>query len=139
MIAGKECREGSGERHMWIVKGAVSVAISLAVMAAVTAVLWYAQMAGIGPHHPVFFYLLPIVLVAILYGSRAAVLCAAVAMMCSAFFLYDPIYSFRVSGRLELGDLICFGVLALIGVKCTGELLRPPAKIPAAKSRYGQP
>ena len=68
---------------MWIVKGAVPVAVSLAVVSAVTAVLWYVKHAAIGPHHPVFFYLLPITLVAFLYGSRPAILCAVAAMMWS--------------------------------------------------------
>ncbi len=53
-------------------------------------------------------------------------------MICAAFFLYDPMYSFYVANRLEFGELICFAVLALIGVKCTVDLLRPAANIPAA-------
>ena len=118
---------------MGFVKGAVPVAVSLAVVSAVTAVLWYIKHAAIGPpHHPVFFYLLPITLVAFVYGSRPGVLCAVTAIMCAAFFLYDPLYSFYVSNRLEIGELICFAVLALIGVKCAVELLRPITKLPAA-------
>jgi K+-sensing histidine kinase KdpD len=123
---------------MWIVKGALPFAVTLAVVATVTAVLWYVKMAGLGPLHPVFFYLLPIAFVAILYGSLPATLCAGAAALCSAFFLYDPVYSFEVSNRLEYGDLICFTALALIAVKCTVELLRPVAKLPAAKPRYGR-
>jgi len=124
---------------MWIVKGAIPFAVTLAVVSVVTAILWYVKLAGIGPHHPVFSYLLPIALVAMLYGSVPAMLCIVIATVCAAFFLYDPIYSFSVANRLEYGDLICFTVLALIGVKCTVELLRPTAKIPAAKPRYGRP
>jgi hypothetical protein len=37
-----------------------------------------------------------------------------------------------------VGDLVCFGVLALIGVNCTGELLRPPAKVSAIKAHRGK-
>jgi K+-sensing histidine kinase KdpD len=59
----------------------------------------------------VFFYLLPISLLTMAYGRLAALLCAAGAMLCSAFFLYDPIYSFEVANRLEVGDLVCFAVL----------------------------
>ncbi|MGD0076732.1 MAG: DUF4118 domain-containing protein [Candidatus Binataceae bacterium] len=124
---------------MWIVKGAIPFAVMLAVVAVVTAILWYVKLAGVGPHHPVFSYLLPIALVAMLYGSVPAMLCTVIATVCAAFFLYDPIYSFSVANRLEYGDLICFTVLALIGVKCTVKLLRPTAKIPAAKPRYGRP
>jgi K+-sensing histidine kinase KdpD len=117
---------------------AVPLAVSLTVVLLVTAILWYVKLSGAGPLHPVFFYLLPIALLTMLYGRLAALVCASVAMLCSAFFLYDPIYSFHVTNRLEVGDLVCFAMLALIGVQCTGELLRPQTKISAARSRYGK-
>jgi len=122
-----------GGKRMWNRKGAGPIAASLAVIAAVTAILWYVKVEVAGPHHLVFFYLLPITLVAILYGSLPATLCALVALACAAFLLYDPVYSFYVSNPLEFGDLVCFALLALIAVKCTGELLRPLEKAPAAK------
>jgi K+-sensing histidine kinase KdpD len=123
---------------MRFVKGAVPFAVTLVVVAAVTAILLYFKLAGVGPHHPVFFYLLPIALIAFLFGGVPATLFALTAIFCGAFFLYDPIYSFHVSNPLEYGDLICFTVLALMAVKCTVELLRP-VKPPAARPRYGQP
>jgi K+-sensing histidine kinase KdpD len=123
---------------MRFVKGAIPFAATLAIVAAVTAILLYFKLAGIGPHHPVFFYLLPIALVAILLGSLPATLFALAAIICGAFFLYDPIYSLRVTDPMEYGDLVCFAILALMAVKCTVELLRP-AKATAAKARYGQP
>jgi K+-sensing histidine kinase KdpD len=119
---------------MRFVKGAAPFAVALVVAAAVTAILLYFKLAGVGPHHPVFFYLLPIALVAILLGSAPATMFAIAAIPCGAFFLYDPVYSFRVTNPLEFGDLICFSVLALIAVKCTVELLRP-AKSPATAAR----
>ena len=125
---------------MRFVKGAVPFAVTLMAVAAVTATLLYFKLAGVGPHHPVFFYLLPIALVAILFGSTPATVFAVTAIPCGAFFLYDPVYSFRVTNPLEYGDLICFSVLALIAVKCTVELLRPaksPARTPSP--RFGQP
>jgi K+-sensing histidine kinase KdpD len=124
---------------MWIVKGAVPVAVALAVVCVVTAVLWHVKLAGVGPYHPVFFYLLPIALIAMVFGSLPAILCTIMATLCAAFFLYDPIYSFTLANTLEWGDLVCFAVVALIGVKCTVELSRPVAKIPAAKSSYESP
>lgn len=123
---------------MRFMKGAIPFAVTLAVGAAVTAILLYFKLAGVGPHHPVFFYLLPIALVAILLGSWPATLLALAAIVCGAFFLYDPIYSLRVADPMEYGDLICFAVLALMAVKCTVELLRP-AKAPVSKARYGRP
>ena len=118
---------------------AARAAVSLAVVCLVTAVLWYFKRAGAGPLHPVFFYLLPIAVLTIFCGRLPALLGASLATASSAYFLYDPAYSFQVTNRLEVGELVCFGVLALIGVHCTGELLRPPAKVPAVKAPYGKP
>jgi K+-sensing histidine kinase KdpD len=123
---------------MRIMKGVIPFAVTFAVVTAVTAILFYFKLAGLGPHHPIFFYLLPIALVAILFGSLPATLFAVAATLCGAYFLYDPIYSFQISNRLELGDLVCFTVLALLAVKCTFELLRPAPKIPAVRPRYGR-
>jgi len=123
---------------MWIVKGAIPFAVTLAAVAAVTAILLYFKLAGVGPLHPIFFYLLPIAAVALIYGSGPATMFALAATLCGAFFLYDPVFSFQVSNRLEIGDLICFVVLALMTVKCSVELLRLAAKIPAVRTRYSR-
>ena len=121
---------------MWFLKGAAPAAVSLAVVSAVTAVLWYYKLATFGPAHPVFFYLLPIALVMALFGSGPALLGIFTATACADFFLYDPLYSLSISSRVEFGDLACFALLALMGVKCANELFRPAAKTPASKSRY---
>ena len=134
---------------MPIIKGPLAAVAALAAICAVTAILYYAKLFGFAPHHPIFFYLLPVALVGLLCGPRPALLAAFAATACAAFFLYDPMYSFYVTGRLAFGDLVCFAVLAAIGIKCADELVRPVAKIPAAKiptakiptakSRYGRP
>jgi len=121
---------------MSFVKGAIPVTVTLAMVSAVTAVLWYFKLAM--PDHPVFFYLLPIGLVTIFYGSLPALLAVFAATASADFFLYDPLYSLNISSGLELGDLLYFALLALIGVKCASELFRP-SKIPVTKSRYGRP
>jgi|SRR5581483_4204344 len=127
-----------GEDTMRYVKGAMPFAVAIAVVAATTAVLFYFKIVGFGPHHPIFLYLLPIALIAFLFGSRPATLFAIVAIFCSTFFLYDPVYSFHVANPREFGDLICFMMLALMTVKCAVELLRP-VKIPArAAPRFGR-
>jgi K+-sensing histidine kinase KdpD len=128
-----------GEVRMWIVKGVVPVTVSLIVMSAVTAVLWYFKLASFGPAHPVFFYLLPVALVTILYGKLPALLAVFTATALADFFLYDPLYTLNISSRVEFGDLACFAFLALIGVKCATELFWRSAKIQAPKSRYSGP
>jgi len=116
----------------------IPVAVSLAVVCAITAVLWYLKQTGDGLRHPVFFYLLPNALLAVLYGALPALLCASAATACAAYFLYDPAFSFQVANPLEIGDLAFFVLLAVIGVKCTGKLLQPLASRPTPKSRYGR-
>jgi K+-sensing histidine kinase KdpD len=115
---------------MWIVKRATPVAVALAVFSVVTAVLWLVRISAVGPQHLVFFYLFPTVLVATLYGSAPAAVCAVAAAICAAFFLYEPLYSFYFDNPLDLGELGFFVGLALIGAKCTADLLRPAFTVP---------
>jgi len=124
---------------MWILRKALPVFASFAVVFLVTTVLWYVKFTSVHPQHLVFFYLLPTAFVAILFGNLPAMLCALAAAVSAAFFLYNPIYSFYVSDTRELGELICFVGLGLIGAKCMAELLRPVAKVAQSKSRYGRP
>lgn len=86
-----------------------------------TAVLCYFKEAY-HEQHLVFFYLFPLTLVATLYGFIPTALSAFVATLAAAYFLYEPIYSFRVAGPVQLGELVLFAVTALIGGKCAAEL-----------------
>jgi K+-sensing histidine kinase KdpD len=105
------------------------ISLSLAIIAAVTAVLFYFKDDDPRTdQHLVFFYLLPTAFVAILYGSVVSMLCAIAATFAAAFFLYDPIFSFYVSSPREVGELIFFAGTALIGAKCTAELTHPLEK-----------
>jgi len=109
---------------MSIVTRTVPVALSLTAVAVTTGALWY-----LGPafslHDPVFFYVLPIIVVAIIYGRGPALLGVCAAFLCADYFLYEPFYSLEITTRVEAGDLACFSLLTLIGVKCVGELFRP--------------
>lgn len=114
---------------MHFFKTAMPALVALAVMLAVTAILWVVRIKSVGPQHLVFFYLLPTAFVAVLYGSRPAMLAALAATACAAYFLYDPLYSFSVTGPVEAGELLCFVGLASIGAKCTADLLRPAMRL----------
>ena len=94
-----------------IARRVAPVALVFAVVSVVTAVLWFIRSSAVGPQHLVFFYLLPIALVATLYGSLLATLYGIAATFCAAFFLYDPFYSFYVASPLD--------------VKCAADLLQP--------------
>jgi K+-sensing histidine kinase KdpD len=110
---------------MQLVKAALPVVVAFAVMSLVTAVLWLVKIEAVGPQHLVFYYLLPTALMAVLYGTRMAVFSALAATVCAAFFLYDPQYTIYVAKPVEMGELLCFAGLALIGAKCTADLVRP--------------
>ena len=115
---------------MGIFRRAAPVALVFAVVSVVTAILWFIRISAVGPQHLVFFYLLPIALVATLYGSFLAMLYGIAATLCAAFFLYDPLYSFYVASPLDVGELVCFVGVALIGAKCAADLLQPLAALP---------
>jgi K+-sensing histidine kinase KdpD len=117
---------------MGLAKSALPVAASLAIVAIVTAVLWDFKLV-LSLRHLVYFYLLPTAAVAFFWGSLAAMFAAVVAIICAAFFLYDPIFSFYVADPLQVGELVSFAVLALLGSKCAAEILRPEGKSPTAK------
>jgi len=112
---------------MRLLKEATPLAVSLAIILAVTAVLFYFKSAQ-HQHHLVFFYLFPTALVAMICGSVLSMVCATFATLVAAFFLYDPIYSLYVSDPRDVGELLLFAVTGLIGAKCTAELTRSPEK-----------
>jgi K+-sensing histidine kinase KdpD len=128
----------NGGKPMSLLARSVPAGVSVAVVAAVTGILWYLKLTEASPRDPVFFYLPPIVLIAMIYGGKPALLGALAAFACADFFLYDPLYSFDISTPVELGDLTCFSLLAVIGVKCATELFRPPTKVRATRAFPGR-
>jgi len=114
---------------MPVLKRMAPVAASLAIIFAVTVGLFYIRDTNGGAQHLIFFYLLPTAFVAMIYGSVLAMFCAIVATLLATFFLYPPIYSFYVSDAREVGELILFAGMGLIGAKCVAELRRPSEKV----------
>ena len=118
---------------MGIVKRLIPVAAALAVIAVVTLILWDFK-SYLSLRHLVYFYLLPTAAVAFFWGSFAAMVSAVVAVACATYFLYDPIFSFYVSDPLQVGELVSFAVLSLLGSKCASEILRPDPNSPIPRS-----
>ncbi len=103
-----------------------TIAISIGMLAILTAVLFRLKMDHtVGA--PIFFFLLPTMLVTVLSGFLGALLFVFATLATTAFFLYDPIYSFYVEDPRSIGELICFLGLALLGAKCI-LVLREPSK-----------
>jgi len=69
---------------------AVRIAVSLGIVGIATTVLVYLKLTTAGLHHPIFVYLPLIALLALAFGSVAALSGAAAAIAAAAYFLYDP-------------------------------------------------
>jgi K+-sensing histidine kinase KdpD len=104
-----------------------TIAVSVGLLVILTAILFRLEMDhAVGA--PIFFFLLPTMLVTVLGGFLGALLFVCATLLTAAFFLYEPIYSFYVDDAKALGELICFSGLALIGAKCI-LVLREPSKL----------
>ena len=104
------------------------IAVSLAIIVVVTTTLLYVKDTQHDVQHLVFFYLIPNAFVAIVYGSVLSMVCAILATLAATYFLYDPPYSFYVSDPREVGELIIFAGLGLLGAKCISLRKRPLAE-----------
>jgi K+-sensing histidine kinase KdpD len=113
------------EGTMGFVKRFVPIALSLAIVLVITVAILWIRRDTLGPGHLIFIYLLPTACVAFMYSSMPAIVVTLGAIVCAAFFFYDPVYSFLVADPRHVGELICFAGLALIGTKCVAELMRP--------------
>ena len=117
---------------MWLANKALPLAVSLALVAAVTAVLWRIKVTFGGSHQFVYFYLFPVILIRILFSDALAALCAAIASLLANFFLQDPLYSLYNADPLDYGDLVGFLLLSLLAIKC---VFSAPLVPPRTKAR----
>ena len=102
---------------MRALKGMSSIAASVGLILAVTAVLWHINSTAAGSHKLVYVYLFPVALIAALYNGRLALLGAGSALICAAYFLQKPLYSLAIDNPLERGDLFVFALLAVTAIK----------------------
>jgi K+-sensing histidine kinase KdpD len=111
MAMGVRCRKVHA-----CLKGVPSIAVSIGLILAVTALLWEIKSTTSGSYGLVYVYLFPVSLIAALYNGPLAVLSAAVALLCADFFLQPPLYSFVNDNPLEYGDLVAFALLAVTAI-----------------------
>ncbi|GEM_PF-1555447 len=114
----------------------IAIAVSLALIAATTALLFYIHTTQTAPQRLVYFYLLPVILIAVLFSGRLALVCAGIAVLAADYYLQDPIYSFYNSNILEFGDSIWFAILAALSIKTTRMLL---PRRPNGRPRVSRP
>jgi len=112
---------------LWFWERIAPIIVPFLIIVAVTEVLYFFKIAD-HADHLVFFYLLPTTFIAMLYGSVLSMICAIDATLVADFFLYNPGYTLYVSDPRQAGELFLFGLTALIGAKCTAELMRQVTK-----------
>ncbi len=91
---------------------AAPVLVPLVLLAITTSVL-YALDILLDPEHLIFAYLVPTTLIAIGYGSRAAMLTSIGGVILAGYFLYEPTFSFFIKEPLHVAELAFFTLLAL--------------------------
>ena len=100
------------------------LALSLPIVAGAIAMLWYEKFFA---HHPgvsVLLLIVPIAFVAAILGSLAAIAATVCATLAAPFFLYEPLYSWRIANVLGLSDLFWFDLLSLLTIKCVIEFAK---------------
>jgi K+-sensing histidine kinase KdpD len=118
---------------MRALKDALSIAVSVGLILAVTAMLWRLNSTAAGSYHLVYIYLFPVALIAALYNGRLALLCTAIALICADYFLQKPLYILGNDNPLEYGDLFVFALLAVTAIKFVRIVMRPRVRGLAAK------
>ena len=91
---------------------AAPIAVPLVLLAITTAVLFVLDIY-LDPEHMIFGYLVPTTLIAIGYGSTAAMLTTIGGVICAAYFLYPPTFSLYIADPLHVTELVFFTLLAL--------------------------
>jgi K+-sensing histidine kinase KdpD len=91
---------------------AAPIVMPLALLAATTGILYVLDIF-LDPEHLIFGYLVPTTLIAVAYGSTAAMVTSVAGVLLAAYFLYDPEFSFYVSQPLHVAELVFFTLLAL--------------------------
>ena len=74
--------------------------------------------------HLIFFYLLPITGIAMYFSSTPAVVALIVSVLGTTYFLFPPIYSFRIDEPLQIVELLIFSMFAFIAAKASSRLMR---------------
>ncbi len=84
----------------------LAVAITTVV---ITVAIRFVDLGNVGA-----IYLVPVLIAAMRWGLAPALLAATTSIAASAFFFYQPIYSFHVQSWEQLIDLIIFTVVAFV-------------------------
>jgi K+-sensing histidine kinase KdpD len=109
---------------MWVFLGRQQIeqiAISLGLTAATTTILLGFDFA-LEPQHLIFGYLVPVVFIAIRYGSAVGMTCLVASNVFAAYFLYPPRFSLYIRDPLHVAELSFFFLVAVAASQFIGGL-----------------
>jgi two-component system sensor histidine kinase KdpD len=89
------------------------VCMTLGLVGGLTAVL-FVLVWQFGLTHGSVVYLIPVVIAATRWGIFPAIVAAACGMLASAFFFFEPLYSFQIADPQEVINLILFIFVAVV-------------------------
>ena len=104
---------------------AAPVLVPLVLLAITTGVLFLLD-ALLDPEHLIFGYLVPTTLIAIGYGSTAAMLTTIGGVILATYFLYEPTFSFFIKEPLHIAELAFFTLLALAASQVVARITHDP-------------
>ena len=96
------------------------------VLLAITTGALYVLGIFLEPEHLIFGYLMPTTLIAIGYGSTAAMLTSIAGVILATYFLYPPSFSFFFKDTLHLAELTFFTLLALAASQVVARITHDP-------------
>ena len=74
--------------------------------------------------HLIFIYLLPITGIAMYFSSTPAVVTSIISVAGTSYFLFPPIFSFRIDEPVQIVELLIFSMFAFIASKASSRLSR---------------
>jgi K+-sensing histidine kinase KdpD len=113
----------SGRALAFLKEHGVPALIGLTAVIAITAIMMLLSDYFV-KDHLIFFYLLPITGIAMYFSSTPAVVALITSVIGAAYFLFPPVYSFRIDEPLQIVELLIFSMFAFIAAKASSRLMR---------------
>ena len=113
----------SGRALAYLKEHGIPVLIGLTVVTAITAIMISLSDYFV-KDHLIFFYLLPITGIAMYFSSTPAVVALITSVIGATYFLFPPVYSFRIDEPLQIVELLFFSMFAFIAAKASSRLMR---------------
>lgn len=123
-VSPTDAETGSGApKHEFLIEHGIPALIGLVTVFVITAIMM-AFSEYFVRDHLIFFYLFPITGIAMYYSSTPALVTSILSAIGMAYFLFPPIFSWRIGEPLQSVELFIFCVLAFIASKASSRLLR---------------